>query len=333
MLLKNQTVEMVVIRGDMASYYRSRGYEVKIKEPFEVSVEDLPHGSNRKVWVECDYCGKTYQMMYKKYNDRVINGTVHKCACRECEHLKIAESNQIKYGMSTNALPSVKNKKKNAYIDKFGVDNPMKSPEIKKKLENTMMEKYGVKYSTQTEEFREKAKETMREKYGVDHPSKSADILEKRKQNNLEKYGVEHTLQIDEVREKIAKSNYENGTCKLSVEQVFLSNLFNGKLNYPVGRYNVDILLDDKTILEFDGSGHNLNVTYGRVSEEEFNEKQSIRTNYLLNRGYKIVRFIHTRHTKLTESKYIDAMEKCKELLKTNDVAIYNFDSDELLSL
>lgn len=43
-----------------------------------VKVSDMSHGSNKRVMVICDYCGKEYTMVYQKYYKRVINGTVHK---------------------------------------------------------------------------------------------------------------------------------------------------------------------------------------------------------------------------------------------------------------
>lgn len=294
-----------------------------------VKVSDMSHGSNKRVRVICDYCGKEYTMVYQKYYKRVINGTVHKCACRECEHFKIAESNLINYGTdSTNRLESVKQKKIDTYYRVYGARNPMMTNDIKEKCQNSFLDHYG---SFDAPEVIAKRKETMMERYGVDHPSKSAEILAKKCRNNLQKYGVENTLSLDSVREKIAQTTYVNGTGKGGNEQKHICELFGGKYNYPVGKYSVDMLLDDNVIVEYDGSGHKLNVVYGLKDEEEFEKKEKEREDYILSNGYKIIRFIHTRHTKIKDVEYQTALKLCKNSLKDKDVAKYNFDTHEMM--
>lgn len=330
MLIENQTVDMTAATGNVAKYYRDKGYEFEMRKPFKVNVTDLPNGSNKQVWVTCDYCKKDYQMQYKKYIERVVNGIVHKCACWQCEHFKIAETNMIKYGMSTNALPDVKAKKVESFRKNFGVDNPMQSKEIQNKMKDTMLERYGVEYRLQSQQGKDDFKNIMMQRYGVNHPSQSKELLERRKINTLNKYGVEHTLQLEEVRQKIAQTNFKNNTCKLSVEQLYISNLFDATLNYPIGRYNVDMLLDDNIILEFDGTGHDLNILYGRLTPDEFNQKEMTRTKYLLGKGYKIIRFIHKRHTKIQDKTYMEALEQCKMKLQYCSQVEYNFDDNTI---
>jgi len=331
MLILEREIEMIAVTEKNANYYRNKGYNVQLRIPFNVKPIDLPPGSNKKVWVKCDYCGKEYQMVFQKYIKRVLEATVHKCACRECEHLKIAESNMINYGMSTNALPEVKARKLQSNRDNYGVDNPMQLKKFQDKQKQTMVDRYGVEYSAQSSTLRAKTINTWMTNYGVNHPSKSNEILEKRNKNNLEKYGVEHTLQLDSVREQIAQTSYKNSTCKVSAEQLHLKELFSADLNYPIGKYNADLLLADDVILELDGSGHELNILYGNVSQEEFQRKEERRTRYILSQGYKIIRFSHKRHTRIRDWKYIDALEKCLDKLDAYNCVCYDFDTDELI--
>lgn len=335
MLVPGQEIEMSVLRSDLVEYYRSKGYDVQPGKKFKIKVEDLTPGSNKKVLVQCDYqqyCnGEPYLMVYKKYYDRVLHGTVHKCACRKCESLKIAESNMINYGMSTNALPEVKQKKIERNQEKYGVNNPMQSLEVQNKFKNTMLDRYGCEYASQSKEIRDKMKNTWIEKYGVDHPAKSNEIIEKRNKGNFEKYGVEHTLQLESVREKIAQSYYKNGTCKASAEQIYLKKLFNADLNYPIGRYNADLLIDDNVVLELDGSGHELNILYGKLTPEEFKLREDIRTKYILDHGYKIIRFLHKWHTHIKDYKYKDALNQCMDKLYSYDIVSYDFDIDKVI--
>ena len=294
-----------------------------------VDVKTLSHGSNKRVRVICDYCGKEYTMVYKKYYQRVLNGTVHKCACRQCEHFKIAESNLINYGTSsTNRLESVKQKKVQKYMEVYGTPNPMMNDEIKAKNRASLIEHYGENF----QEIRhEKIKATMLERYGVDHPSKSKEILEKTRLANREKYGVDYPLSLDSVREKIAVTTYLNRTGKSSPEQERICRLLGGDLNFPIGRYLADILLEDNVIIELDGSGHKANVLYGNCTQEEFEAREKQREDFILSKGYKIIRFVHTRHTVIKQEEYLQAYAMCKATLKNSNVVKYSFDEHKML--
>lgn len=73
-------------------------------------------------------------------------------------------------------------------IEKFGVDNPMKSSTIKKKQKAKLKEKYGVDNAFQIDEVKQKVLRTNREKWGVDYlsqlPDKRQSLSEKMKLNS-----------------------------------------------------------------------------------------------------------------------------------------------------
>ena len=85
-------------------------------------------------------------------------------------------------------------KNKATCIEKYGVDNPFKSPEIIKKIQETNIERYGAPYESMTEEGKNKRKKTNIEKYGVDHHWKVPEIRqqawEHAQETLIEKYGV-----------------------------------------------------------------------------------------------------------------------------------------------
>lgn len=104
---------------------------------------------------------------------------------------------------------------------------------------------------------------------GVEYPFQNSEILQKTIDLQINKYGT--------FGRKINTSK----------QQIYINNLYNGKLNYRIGNYCVDILLDSNVICEYDGLGHNMMVKLGKLTEEEFVEKEKERSNYLQKLGYK----------------------------------------------
>ena len=59
---------------------------------------------------------------------------------------------------------------------------------------------------------------------------------------------------------------------KTSSQQNHIAKLLNGKLNYRIKNYFLDIYLEkEKICVEYDGSSHNMSVMFGSKTEEEFN--------------------------------------------------------------
>lgn len=98
---------------------------------------------------------------------------------------------------------------KQKVTEKYGVDNPMKSPLVKEKFKNTCMEKYGVSHPNKVQENVDKIKKTNQEKYGGNAPACSPKIMEKIKSTNLDRYGETSPLKADNIKEK--NVTYQNG--------------------------------------------------------------------------------------------------------------------------
>lgn len=150
-------------------HYIDLGYTyTKMKDKFEVSVNDLTNGSNVEVDIQCDYCGNKYKKHWANYLIENLHSNIHKDCCGECRKYKTQESNESKYGTnSVFKLYSIKDKIAKTNLEKYGVQNPFSSPEIKNKIIETNIRKYGVPNPTQNKDVMKKVSNTCMMKYGV----------------------------------------------------------------------------------------------------------------------------------------------------------------------
>jgi very-short-patch-repair endonuclease len=297
MFLEDELIEMTWERRSKPIYTQKGYIFTKIGEPFLIKQKDLSSKSHRDVKVICDYCDTVYFMKMNDYTNRVKNHEyVNKCACEKCKFIKSEEVNMIKYGVkSTLQLEDVKNQIKKTNIIRYGVENPAQSQEVQNQMKSTMMERYGVEYSAQSPEIRQKQINT-----------------------NIERYGVEYSLQNEEVKRKSKRTLFKNNTAPTSRTQKYLHELLGGKLNYPLGNYYIDIVLNDNIAFEYDGGGHRLQVKFGNLTDEEFDKKEIAREFYLKRRGYKIVRLVSTRDKLPEKDILLDAIYKCLEYVNDN---------------
>ena len=60
-----------------------------------------------------------------------------------------------------------KEKSKNIFLEKYGVENPLQNEQVKTKIKQTNLQKYGVEYASQSNDAKEKRRNTNLEKYGI----------------------------------------------------------------------------------------------------------------------------------------------------------------------
>lgn len=130
---------------------------------------------------------KYYDDFYKKDNEGI---------CKYCNSPTKFRTFKIGYNTycSNKCIQNseeVKEKRKQTFIEKFGVDNPSKSPEIRNKTKETCEERYGG-IGFKSEKLREKNKKTMIEKYGVEYYLQSDEGIKKLKETKLERYNDEN---------------------------------------------------------------------------------------------------------------------------------------------
>lgn len=115
-------------------------------------------------------------------------------------------------------------KRKQTSMERYGVDNPSKSPEIIQKIKDVTFEKYGVENYSFTDKFKTRMKslwvdnkeewlihreESNLQKFGWKTPFENADVLQKTKDTMIERYGVKHALQVPEFLNKAINTNIE----------------------------------------------------------------------------------------------------------------------------
>lgn len=187
-MILDETIE-IKCSYQVKEYYNKLGYNVKNGERFIVKTEDISKGSNKKINVKCDYCGKEKVIMFETYVNNTKNFTE-------------------KYACSSKCAWIDKNRKTN--LNKYGFESSMQNKDIFEKVKNTCLNKYGVDNISKTEEFKVKYKEKMNENYGVDNGFQSEDIKQKIKEASMERYGYEHYRQNEDNKLKYCKGENSN---------------------------------------------------------------------------------------------------------------------------
>lgn len=306
----------VIVNSKTLNYYKNKGYNCnKVGEILNVKIEDLPKYSRYKILVQCDYCGKTVE---KSYNDWAKGQEfIQKDSCKHCSFKKTSEINKLLYGYE-NAfqIPTVKEKIKLKIQETYGGEienisqskeiqikkkrnleeklekNPNYYNEIQNKVKATSLEKYGVEYKQKTLEFQEKKKATCKEKYGFEFASQSPQVKEKVKQTFQNNYGFDNCSQNPFIKNKVLKTRFKQNNFICSKTQKKLQEIIGGELNYPCEVFAIDICFpEEKIAIEYNGSGHNLSVKRGYVSEEQFLHKEKYREKILFDNDYKIIYF------------------------------------------
>ena len=230
-------------------YYEDKGYVfTKMKDPILVRIEDLPNGSNVKVKVRCDYCGKEYFVSWDK---RIkSNRHINKDCCNnvECTSKKSQESMYLIYGKNVINDDNVREKIKNTNIQRYGSENVFGSDIIKKKIASTNIEKYGYDNPVKNKEIQEKIKNTCMKKYGVPcylNLDYSGDKI--RGENSpVWKGGVSYhrversTFEYLEWRKLVfERDGYTCKKCGSKSVKINAHHIFNWK-DYPDRRYDIE---------------------------------------------------------------------------------------------
>lgn len=140
---------------------------------------------------------------------------------------------------------------------------------IQQRIELTNLKRYGVKHAFQSEKVKLKIVEVLKQKYGVEKVS-----------------------DIPHIKEKVFATAKKHGNLPSSKQQNRLYRLFGGILNHPYKNYAIDIaLIGDRIAIEYNGSGHDLNVQKNRETVEEFNQREGERKKFLISEGWKILIF------------------------------------------
>ena len=191
---------------------------------------------------------------------------------------------------STSCLsndPSIKEKRKKTCIDKYKVDNPMKSSSVREKYKNSIIEKYNVDNISILDTTKQKVKNTNLSKFGVEYISqredvklnlskrmseKSKDLNLKRKENiilylknKLNDYNIEFITIIDTSLYKLKcqnnhefeihkntlndRTNNKNTICTVCNPINNESDSQNQLYDFISGIYKGDIIKNDRLLI------------------------------------------------------------------------------------
>ena len=199
---------------------------------------------------------------------------------------------------------SIKEKRKETCIIKYGVDNPSKLDLFKEKVKITNNINYGVDYPLQSSVIVNKNKKYFMNKYGVDNPSKLKETREKASNTMMDKYGVKHAMLNKDIKEKLSlyfmdKYGVDNPS-KLKETREKASNTMFNRYGFKHALQNKDIL--NKVFLT--------NISkYGFKSYTSTNKyKESIRDSI----NYKNTLIVNNDRYELIDSNISEYKILCK---------------------
>lgn len=142
-------------------------------------------GSNKLIYLKCDYCGSDIESTKKKREKS--NKFCNKDSCNNCRYKK----------------------RQDVSLARDGVKNSAQKEIVKDKIRNSNSQRL------KSEEFKIQSKKTMVEKYGEKNAMKVPEIIEKQKNTLLDKYGVDNIMKVPEICKaasaKSIKTRIENG--------------------------------------------------------------------------------------------------------------------------
>lgn len=208
--------ETIIINGHSSNYlyYRSIGYLVEVRKPFEIKTKDLMKGSVVKITTICSVCLRETKNIFKDYFN-YTNGLSDSYFCNKCKVIKSEKTCLDKYGVK-NPMQTIEVREslKKSIQDKYGVDHYSKTEQYKISFKSTCNIKYGSDNPFSNNYIKDKIKKTISENYGVDYPLLNIDIIDKSKKTCLDKYGKEFYSQTDECKKRITDKSLINfGVC------------------------------------------------------------------------------------------------------------------------
>lgn len=287
-----------------------------------IKIGDLELNSHAKILYRCDYCGIEKYVPYCDYMKHYPNGIKNdKDACLKCSTIKTREKMIEKYGVENSMeLDFVKDKIKKTNMKRYGVECSLNTEECKNTIRDNNIKKYGVPFYSMTDECKDKVRDTNNKKYGVDYYSKTEIWVNNVKETVLEKYGVDNVSKIEEVKFKKSDTFYKNSTVATSRQQLYLHKLLGGILNYSNNSPSLDIAFpEEKIYIEFNGSGHDLCVKLGNMTQEYFDNRERARYYYMKNKGWKAI-IINSKRDYLPNDEIIlNEILKAREWFRCDD--------------
>lgn len=284
-MLLTQTVE-VKIRKNNLQYYLDKGYEAEQGKIIEIATLDLQKYSDIKVKYQCDYegCNAIHELRFEDYNrkhqyefsrDKDYCSKHGKAA--KAEWMKIHKPNEYKEYYKKNL-----EKMRKTCLEKYGSENAMQNHEIVENLKKSMLEKYGCENPMQVLEFRQKMVESMANNHS----------------------------ELETIITDNGNICYSKNGVPCSINQFHLSELYSGELNVPVSGFYIDILLENNIYFEYNEQGHELAISLGRITRDDFEKKERRRYYALKKLGYKQIVFNSIHHKVLPSDEVMNSIKE-----------------------
>jgi len=136
-----------------------------------------------------------------------------------------------------NRCESVKQKKRNVWLEHYGTDNPAKSIVIKEKAKETSRMNCGEDSWMQTKDGIKKFNDSMMKEYGSKWAMQSEKIRRNHSASLLEKYGVEYAMQSEKVQTKYKHTCNKNNSCDWPMQS---EDVRKKSKNSLIEKYGVD---------------------------------------------------------------------------------------------
>ena len=253
----------------------------------------------------CLSCGK--HVKFHGYNYGFAEYCSPKCAQNDStvrEHYNMAVLK--KYG--PNAKKIFHNKAKQTCIERYGVDNAMKSEQFKEKSKQTCLKKYGNAYylaSKQHElirdEVNEKMKNTNIKRYGFPNPVSSEEVKKRINETCMEKYGCLWNC----MRKEAHNSHNVDSNPNLYVKSLLDKYNIQYEREIPIEKYTFDFKVGN-TLIEINPyPTHNINWNPFK-NVEISKDYHQIKTNIGKKYGYRVINIWDWDNTELIIKSLID---------------------------
>lgn len=119
---------------------------------------------------------------------------------------------------------------------------------------------------------RKRAKITCLERYGVDNIMKREEFQKKCEES---KKNANFSSEV-----KYTSSGFEKGIPVSAGQYRIAAHFSDFELNYQLGKYYIDLFYNGVAI-EYDGKGHDFSVRIGKITLEQFKQKENEKTNFI----------------------------------------------------
>lgn len=214
-----------------------------------------------------------------------------------------------RYGAAQSSnCASIKEKRKQTMIKKYNVEYYVMCEDFKNKSKETCLTRYGVEKTAETDIVRQKSKQTLINKTGYDCTFKSPDVKKKIKKTMLTKYGVEKPMQNEEIffkqQQSAKKINYFKNTDLIyqgSYELDLLEKYYTRFPNIKRGPRIKYLINNESHYYYSDFIIPSLNLIIEVKSSWTYNEKDEIKKNAAIMRGYNYIMIMDKNYKEFNE--------------------------------